>query len=1035
MDKFHFISYSAVDGFDLALRLCDELQIGPPSIETWLDKHRLQVGADWDQQVKEAIRDCESLIFVMTRDSVEDASVCKNEWVQALKYKKPIVLVRCHAEAEPPFRLNSRQFVDFARDFNTGLARLRKDLLNLSSPRGVLQTLRYRLKDAQRDLRRATDPIERARIADEIDQLKKQIAEQQRLVADPQAAKQKTKRSIRAGLKRERQPRKPIGRAARSKFINPPPIVAPNYFQDRHVEIQLIGDFLKDEAKRLMTVVGRAGIGKSAMVCRVLKGLEDGYLPDGGGPLPVDGIVYLSEIGSRRVNVPNLFADLCRLLPATTAQPLDALYKDPKASTMAKLQALLAAFPSGRSVLLLDNFEYLLDAETGAIKDAELEEALRTLLNAPQHAVKVILTTRLMPHDLALICPGCQSHIHLDEGLDSPYAENILRAMDADGKVGLKTAPAALLSRAQIRTRGYPRALEALYAILSADRYTTLDEVLGRAENLLPGNVVEALVGEAYNRLDPAAQRVLQGVAVYERPVTGTAIDYLLQPYWPGVNSTPVLNRLVNMQFVRKESARYYLHPVDRAYALSRIPKGEVSDRLTPLSPSPEFFQERGLGGEVYTQYALLHRGADYFKQARQPRETWKKLDDLTPQLNEFELRYVGEDYDTAASVLLEIDFDYLQLWGHYRLMIELHERLQGKTSDALLKYTCLNNLGLAYDSTGRVEKALACYDQALIMARDAKHRQAEGALLGNLGNCYSDLGQTARAIEVYEQALAIAREIGDRRGEGTRLGNLGNRYSDLGQTARTIEFYEQALAIAREIGDRSGEGRHLNNLGECYAFLDRSNQAVQHYEQALAIRREIGDAYGVGSTVGNLARRYIDEQRYTEACKLALESVKIAVQISSPILGSRHNCTLALAYLCANDLPAARSSVETAGSYDLLENNHNVSALLGVIALRQGDYSSAQRAFIEAIAHADKMLGQTPQYYDALDAKGLALCGLALCGDTARVNDAIAAHRAARAINQDAGIVKRVLCLLDALAVVDTEGILRDVRPAAVGE
>jgi len=39
------------------------------------------------------------------------------------------------------------------------------------------------------------------------------------------------------------------------------------------------------------------------------------------------------------------------------------------------------------------------------------------------------------------------------------------------------------------------------------------------------------------------------------------------------------------------------------------------------------------------------------------------------------------------------------------------------------------------------------------------------------------------------------------------------------------------------------------------------------------------------------------------------------------------------------------------------------------------------------------------------------------------------------RVINKDAGIVKRVLRLLDALAVVDTDGILRDVRKAASGD
>jgi hypothetical protein len=33
-------------------------------------------------------------------------------------------------------------------------------------------------------------------------------------------------------------------------------------------------------------------------------------------------------------------------------------------------------------------------------------------------------------------------------------------------------------------------------------------------------NVVEALVGEAFNRLDTNAQKVMQALAVYNRPVT-----------------------------------------------------------------------------------------------------------------------------------------------------------------------------------------------------------------------------------------------------------------------------------------------------------------------------------------------------------------------------------------------------------------------------------------------------------------------------------------------------------------------------------
>ena len=1031
MPHHHFISYSGVDGLEFALKLCDDLQSGPPSFEAWLDKRRLQSGAaDWDKQLEEAIRDCESLIFVMTADSVEDESVCKNEWVQALKYKKPILLVRFHATAGPPFRLNSRQFIDFTGNFETGLARLRKDLQNLTSPRGVLQAMQYRLSDAQRDLRRASDSIEQARIKDEIEQLRKQIAEQKRIVENPQEAAQKTEENIQTGLKREQQPAKPIAGVALSKFINPPPDIAPTYFQDRHVETKLTADFLKDPASRLLTIDGRAGIGKTAMVCRLLKALESGYLPDDVGPLSVDGIVYLSAKGSRRINASNLFADLGKLLPESKAQELEALYKDPKISTEAKLHALLAEFPQGRTVVLLDNLEDLIDPETHDIKDSELDEALRALLIAPPHAVKAILTTRISPRDLLLVHPGRQRQIHLDEGLESPFAENILREMDADGKVGLKNAPAALLDRARVHTRGYPRALVALYGILSADRYTTLEEVLSKP---LPDDVVEALVGEAFNRLDPTSQKVMEALAVYERPVTPAAVDYLLQPYESSINSAPVLNRLVNMQFVRKEGSRYYQHAADRAYALSRIPKGKKQDAKAVKTPSSRTKRVPRLA--PYTQYALLHRGAEYFKQARQPRETWKKLDDLTPQLNEFELRYAGEDYDTAASVLSEICFDYLLLWGHYRLMIALHERLQGEISDLKLKQGSLGNLGTAHYSMGQYQKAIGCYEGALRIAREIGDRQGEAGGLGNLGICYYGLGQTARAIDYHERALAIARDIGDRRGEGTHLGNLGGCYVDLGQTARAIDYYEQALAIAREVGNRYGEGNNLGNLGSRYGDLGQTARAIDYHEQALAIAREIGDRFLESAWLANIGDDRSDEEQYEQAVQFYDQAIQIVDEVGNVQMQNESRWGLACARLYQSDFIAARTIAEEARGYDYPPNNHHVAALLGMIALLQDDRPAAKQAFHEALVHVDKILGEKAQLHRVLDAKGLTLAGLALCGELECLPAAAEAYRAARAINKDEGYVKRVLRLLDALAVVDKAGMLAPVRKTAGGQ
>jgi hypothetical protein len=127
--------------------------------------------------------------------------------------------------------------------------------------------------------------------------------------------------------------------------------------------------------------------------------------------------------------------------------------------------------------------------------------------------------------------------------------------------------------------------------------------------------------------------------------------------------------------------------------------------------------------------------------------------------------------------------------------------------------------------------------------------------------------------------------------------------------------------------------------------------------------------------------------------------------------------------------------------------NNHNASALHGIIALRQGDASAARGAFVRAIGQADEILSKTAEYYEALDAKGLSICGLTLCSavpapnnDTGRgdpaptADDAIECFRKARKIAPHAGVVKSVLRLFDELVKCDKDGVLKDVRSAAAG-
>jgi len=672
----YFVSYSRIDGQGFALWLVEQLTASSPPIPVWLDQSELRPGQDWDTQLLEAIRECRALLFVMTPESVGAGSACKLEWTAALKYKKPVIPLRVHREVELPVRLESRQFIDFTGSRDEGLARLRQYLTWMDSPEGALQALLERLSDAERDARRSRTPAEQARVQGEIEQLQRQIIELRRLLADPGAAHQSAEQRIASGLERERAPERPVT-VGHARFLNPPPMLAPAWFQDRHVETQLVEDFLRMDGLRLLTVVGRGGLGKTALVVRVLQAVEGGQLLDDRGPFVVDAIVYLSPVGSHKVSFTNLAADLSRLLPEEVAERLRQR-QDPQQSVQETMSALLEAFSNQRIVVLLDSFEDMIDAKTLEVADPALDEALRSLLLAPAHGLKVILTTRVAPRSLLLVQPARQRVLDLNAGLGSPHAENLLRAMDPDGTLGLRDAPDDQLSTARERTRGSPRALEALMAILAADRHTSLAELLAETGGLLPDNVTDVLVGEAFNRLDQLAQQVMEALAIYGPPVPAVAVDYLLQPYAPAIDSVPVLARLVNMQFVRRDADRYYLEQVDRDYTLSRIPVGHRADRDT--NPPP------------FTQDALRARGARFFENIRLPREAAKQLDDLWPQLAEFELQCALDEYDAAARLVLTIE-DQLLAWGHLDLLGALHERLQGRLGDPELRRTSLASL------------------------------------------------------------------------------------------------------------------------------------------------------------------------------------------------------------------------------------------------------------------------------------------------------------------------------------------------------
>jgi len=340
---------------------------------------------------------------------------------------------------------------------------------------------------------------------------------------------------------------------------------------------------------------------------------------------------------------------------------------------------------------------------------------------------------------------------------------------------------------------------------------------------------------------------------------------------------------------------------------------------------------------------------------------------------------------------------------------------------------------GIRYYDAGQIAKAIDCFNRAQRLYQRENQVQGIADCLSNMANCHYRLGEIRQAVDSGEDALELRRELGDWRGVGASLSNLGCYYMVLGQTARAAELFEQALGLAGEWEDQPGRARRLNNLGNVYSALGQNQRAIECYEEALKLQRALGNRPGESVHLTNLANALVDDDRPAEAVAPAQASVDICAAHHLP--ASHSNIALALAHLYAGNLARARQAAEAARQTDEPTNNHTALAVLGLVALRQEDQAAAEEASTAAIGCADAMLKRDAENVDALDAKTLALCILAICrgaSGSAEAAEAAATYEAARALNRDAGVVGRARRFLQLLVAGDTIGVLAPVRGAA---
>lgn len=820
---------------------------------------------------------------------------------------------------------------------------------------------------------------------------------------------------------KEPEPRAPVHqpRPATPAIINAPPIMAPTYFQGRDKLCRTIEEFLFDDARALLWISGRAGSGKTALACRVLERVRLGVWADPDRRVDIDAIAYVDQKQHTRSDWRKLFNELRRLMTTKDGGAEPQKPRQGHDQTF-EVQNVLANLADRRIILLIDYLDDLIDFKTRNMRGQYFRDALEAVLTVTTHRLKVIVTSRFVPSDAQKLQEGRWLSLNLSEGLPQLEAMQLLRALDLDGTARLRDGDEKLLAEMCRRAQGNPGAIEALHAALRNDRTISLIDILRDEKGLLPGDVLHVLIGESYDRLDVVSKTMMQVLSVAESPVSVEAGASVFRHYHPDIDPLQVLNRLVNMQLVQKtnDGQCYLLREADRRYVASQLADGA----------------SLAMGGSVgvhLDRFTLYKQHADYVRQMVSAGDPTAEAGSLTPQLEEFQLRYKGEDYAAAVDVLKGLETP-LVAQGQYQELAQYYEQLAGKLKDSKLVRHRLDMLARIYHQLGKLDRAAAYYEEGLTCVRDARDRSGECRFLANLAICKQETGDLLGTTLYCMAALELARQTGAGAWEAHIWSIMGEALASLGQISTAMQANQRALKLARDNLQREVEVVALANLGQHYESLGNGNQAEDECNRACRIAQSSGFQLGESVARRNLGTLNIGRRRYALASKELTKAMKLADVTQSAQLQQTTRIELATALLLGGELCEAEATVDEALQYDTPLSSPEAHALRGVILQRQGKTREATKSFEKALEKSVEVLQRTSLYYRALDAMGLSYSGLTLSVEADEyLDEAVSAYEVAQLIANEPGIVPRRLRLFEALAKNDSEKKLVLVRNA----
>jgi predicted ATPase/DNA-binding SARP family transcriptional activator len=707
---------------------------------------------------------------------------------------------------------------------------------------------------------------------------------------------------------------------------NLPPQATP--FIGREAALQELTRLLSDPSRRLVTITGPGGAGKSRLALQAAAGLTRAFM-HGAYLVPLAALTSAEH------------------LPAAVGSAMEFPFAgkdDPK-------QQLLRYLEEKEALLVLDNCEHL-PGVAGFVNEV--------LHAAPQ--VKILATSR---ERLDLV----EEWLFELEGLDYPADEtgqdwqnySALRLfVEGVRRLQKGYAPAAddwpdIIRICQL-VEGLPLGIELAAACTRHYSCREIADEIGQGIDILAAswhNVPErhrslrAVFDHSWRLLPPQAQQTLRRVAVFRGGFTPQAARQVAG------GPLEILHTLVDRSLLRwanphERAKRFDLHDLLRQYAYEQLV--EAGDEQTTRTRHLDFFlklaeaSRPGLdGAEAPAWVERLEAELDNFRAALD----WSLLNEestlaglrLASSLAEFWGRrgYLSEGHARLEALLARLE---LEVGASDRTRQSIYARglcaagdmalLQGSLAEARGRFeaglnlsqtlgeqrvtaAALLGLGATAWAQADYDFALDCCKESLRLYRTSRDQHGSAMALRRLGQVLRIQGQFTQAVACYQQSQELFRKTGDQRGIAQTLASLGLVAQLQGNLDQAQSLAEESLALRRSQRDTLGISFSLINLGIVAYERGDARQARRYLEECLAIRRRLGDQVGAAAAINILADLALDQGDTRQARRLYEESLT-----QRRLLGEKYGMIddlrgLGQVYLQMDDVSQARSSLEEA--------------------------------------------------------------------------------------------------------------------------